>query len=213
MLKASWKSLLARKLRLTMSAFAIILGVAFVAGSFIFTDTLGRTFGGIVEGSVGDVVIRPAGLDSFEDQSSRTIPAGVVADLEQVEGVARVDGNVTYMAAFVIDKSGKLIGGTGAPALGVNHTGGPAAGGNEFGTVASGRTPERPGEVALDTATAKKAGYAIGEWSDLTAGDRRTALRSSARSSSRVVSSGRPSRCSRPERRVSAGVTSSPTSG
>ena len=59
MLRASWKSLLARKLRLFMSAFAVILGVAFVAGSFVFTDTLGRSFDAITSSSVGDVVVRP----------------------------------------------------------------------------------------------------------------------------------------------------------
>ena len=59
MLKASWKSLLARKLRLVMSAFAIILGVAFVAGSFIFTDTLSRTFDRIFEDTSAEVTVSP----------------------------------------------------------------------------------------------------------------------------------------------------------
>lgn len=61
MLRASWKSLLARKLRLFMSAFAVVLGVSFVAGSLVFTDTLSRAFDGIMTGTVGDVVVRPAG--------------------------------------------------------------------------------------------------------------------------------------------------------
>ena len=164
MLKAGWKSLLARKLRLVMSAFAIILGVAFVAGSFIFTDTLGRAFDGIVAGSVGDVVVRPAGANSLDGpQSARTIPRDVVDDLADVEGASRVDGNVTYAGAFVIDEDGKIIGGQGAPALGVNHTGGPAADGREFGTLESGTWPEGPGEIVLDTGTAERAGYALGD--------------------------------------------------
>ena len=41
MLRATWRSLFARKLRLFLSAFAVILGVAFVSGSYVFTDTLG----------------------------------------------------------------------------------------------------------------------------------------------------------------------------
>ena len=44
MLRATVKSLLARKLRLALSAFAIVLGVAFVAGSYFFTDTIDQTF-------------------------------------------------------------------------------------------------------------------------------------------------------------------------
>ena len=76
MLRASWKSLMARKLRLFMSAFAIILGVAFVAGSFVFTDTLGRSFESITSSTVGDVVVRPAATGSdFEDNpSTATLP-------------------------------------------------------------------------------------------------------------------------------------------
>ena len=55
MIRAALTSLLARKLRLLLSAVAVVLGVGFVAGSLIFTDTLGRAFEGITEGTVGDV--------------------------------------------------------------------------------------------------------------------------------------------------------------
>ena len=44
MLRATFKSLLAHKLRMAMSAFAIVLGVAFVSGTFVFTDTLNSSF-------------------------------------------------------------------------------------------------------------------------------------------------------------------------
>ena len=61
MLKAAIKSLLGRKVRLLMSTFAIVLGVAFVAGSLIFSDTLGRSFTALFASTVGDVVVRPEG--------------------------------------------------------------------------------------------------------------------------------------------------------
>ena len=81
MLRASWKSLLGRKLRLFMSAFAIILGVSFVSGSFIFTDTLGKAFDGIVN-TVGDVVVRPEVTGSGFEQgpTAKTVP-GSLAEL------------------------------------------------------------------------------------------------------------------------------------
>lgn len=171
MLKASWTSLMARKLRLAMSAFAIVLGVSFVAGSFIFTDTLARAFGGIVEGGVGDVIVRPAGTD-LETMSAQTIPASLVDELAEVEGAARADGNVNYFGAFVIDKDGRVVGGQGAPAIGGNYTGGPAADGREFGVIEAGRAPERAGEVVLDTATVENTGYQLGDTVPiLTAGD------------------------------------------
>ena len=61
MIKAALKSLLGRKVRLLMSTFAIVLGVAFVAGSLIFSDTLSRSFTALFASTVGDVVVRPEG--------------------------------------------------------------------------------------------------------------------------------------------------------
>ena len=61
MLKVTLKGLLAHKLRLGMSAFAIVLGVAFVAGTFVFTDTLNRSFTDLFRQTAPDVTARPAG--------------------------------------------------------------------------------------------------------------------------------------------------------
>ena len=89
MLRASLTSVLGRKLRLLMSAFAVILGVAFVAGSFIFTDTLAKSFDGIMSSSVGDVVVRPVGSgDAFG--STQTLSGDLIAELEKVTGAAGV---------------------------------------------------------------------------------------------------------------------------
>ena len=57
MLATSLKTVWARKLRLLMSTFAIVLGVAFVAGSLMFTDSLNRAFSGIMNGTVGDATV------------------------------------------------------------------------------------------------------------------------------------------------------------
>ena len=163
MLRASWASLMARKLRLFMSAAAVILGVAFVAGSFIFTDTLGNSFTALTKSSAGDVVVR-AIAGSGEDQiSTRTLPGSLVRELAKAPGAARADGNVTDYTTFVVTKKGKLIGGMGAPGLAFNHTGGPAAHGVEPSQLVKGRWPAADGEVALDAATAKAAGYLLGE--------------------------------------------------
>ena len=164
MLRATWKSLLARRLRLFMSAFAVMLGVAFVAGSLVFTDTLGRAFTNIMAGTVGDVVVRPAGGSGDDStQSTRTLPASMVADLARVDGAARADGNVTNYSTFVVGRDGKVIGAQGAPGLGLNYSSAPAGHDLKALEVRSGRVPERAGEVALDPTTAAKAGYKIGD--------------------------------------------------
>ena len=127
MIRATLKSLLGRKLRLLMSTFAIVLGVAFVGGSLIFSDTLGRSFTALFASTVGDVVVRPA--DGNTERRARrrvAIPASVVDDLESVPGAARVDGNVTAFGVYVVDKDNKVVGGQGPPAIGGNYSDAPA---------------------------------------------------------------------------------------
>lgn len=164
MLRASWKSLLGRKLRLLMSAFAIILGVSFVAGSLIFTDTLGKAFDGITD-TVGDVVVRPTTTSGMFDGtgSSRTVPGSLVEQLASTSGAARADGNISDESTFVISTAGKLIGGQGAPGLGLNYNDAPTSAGTQPLTLTAGHWPQRTGEVVLDVATAERAGYGVGD--------------------------------------------------
>jgi putative ABC transport system permease protein len=177
MLHAAWKSLLGRKLRLLMSTFAIVLGVAFVAGSFIFTDTLSRSFTAIFASSVGDVVVDPTGADTSQAAlTTRSIPAAVVDKLATAPGAARADGNVVSAGVFVVGTNGKVIGGQGAPGLAFNLTGAPAAHGLKGLVVTSGHAPTRAGEIALDAKTAERAGYRVGDTVHLVTSSRQATL-------------------------------------
>lgn len=164
MLRAAWKSLLGRKLRLIMSTFAIVLGVAFVSGTLIFTDTLNKSFVAIFDSTVGDVVVRPAGAtDTGDTQTTLTLPAGLVDKLAKVPGAARADGNVVTLGLFVIGKNNRVVGGQGAPGLGVNNSTAPAAHGVEGLQVVEGRAPRGPDEVAIDAATVRRGKLYLGE--------------------------------------------------
>ena len=164
MLHAAWKSLMGRKLRLLMSTFAIVLGVAFVAGSLIFTDTLSRSFTAIFASSVGDVVVRPIGTATSDGTTStRTLPSALVDRLATAPGAARADGNVVAEGVFVVGTDDKVIGGQGAPGLAFNHNDAPAAHGLKGLTIVDGRAPARAGEVAMDAKTAERAGYRVGD--------------------------------------------------
>lgn len=164
MVRAALKSLLARKLRLLMSTFAIVLGVGFVAGTLIFSDTLNRSFTAVFASSVGDVVVRPEGGPAGDGSPSTvTMPARLGEELAAVEGAARADGNVEAFGVFVIDEDGKPVGGSGPPALAGNWTDAPAGHGLTGLEIVEGRAPERAGEVVLDDVTAEKAGYEVGD--------------------------------------------------
>ncbi|MDN4173872.1 ABC transporter permease [Nocardioides sp. SOB77] len=164
MIRVALRSLLGRKLRLLMSTFAIVLGVAFVAGSLVFSDTLGRSFTALFASTVGDVVVRPEGGTTAQGApSTRTLPAALVGELADVPGAARADGNVTAVGVFVVDTDGKVVGGLGPPALGGNWNDAPAGHGLTGLVVQEGREPQRAGEVVLDQRTAERAGYDVGD--------------------------------------------------
>ena len=163
MFKAALKSLLGRKLRLLMSTFAIVLGVAFVAGSLIFSDTLSRSFTALFSSTVGDTVVRPWGAQTAGGTfSSLTVPGTLIEEIEQVDGVARVDGNVNAFGVYIVGEDNKVVGGLGPPALGGNYTTAPAAGGAGL-ELLEGDAPNGPEEVVLDDSTAERAGYEIGD--------------------------------------------------
>ena len=59
MFRAAWRSLVQHKLRLVLSSLAIVLSVGFVVGTFIFTDTLNKTFTDLFGQTTTDVVLTP----------------------------------------------------------------------------------------------------------------------------------------------------------
>ncbi|HXH78923.1 ABC transporter permease [Nocardioides sp.] len=159
-----------------MSTFAIVIGVSFVVGTFVFSDTLSRSFTALVASGVGDVVVRPTDSNAANEPSTRTVDPGLVEAFGDVKGVARVDGNVRSAGVYVIGKDGKLIGGNGPPSFGANWTDAPAGHDLEGTAIIAGRAPEKADEVALDSRTASEAGYVIGQDVNLATATDRGAL-------------------------------------
>ncbi|MET0952489.1 MAG: FtsX-like permease family protein [Aeromicrobium sp.] len=177
MLRFTLRSVLARKLRLVLSAVAIALGTAFLAGSLVFTDTMARSFDDIVAGSIADASVRlegagPTDVNQVVSIDRRTLPASLVPELAAAPGVARADGTVFGQGLFVIKKNGKLLGGTGAPTMAFNYSDAPNSHGDPIARITQGRAPTRTGEVALDERSADHAGYQVGDTVRMiTAGD------------------------------------------
>ena len=164
MLKMTWRNLFARKVRLALSAFAIVLGVAFVAGSFIFTDAMGDAFDGIIEGSTADVEIAYKGANDFESQQdTRVIPGSVADRLRDLPEVGSVHPSNQLTTVYVIGRKGKVVGGNGPPGLAFNYTDTRSVNGTPIITLTSGALPDAPSQIALDVDTARKAGYGVGD--------------------------------------------------
>ncbi len=166
MYRASLRNLLAHKLRLMLSGMAVVLGVAFVSGTLVFTDTLGKTFTDLVDKGVADVNVEPAA--AFEtglagtgiDTSRATVPAELVEEIRDVDGVAAVEGSVQAEGVYVLDADGEVLDTGGAPGLGVSWMEEDAL---RVGSVVDGRAPAGADEVVLDTNTVEKLGYEVGD--------------------------------------------------
>ena len=137
---------------------AIILGVAFIAGSYVFTDTLKAAFDVLFEQESNvDVVVRADVQFGFD---TGRVPASLVEVVAGVAGVERVLPSVQGTAQ-PLDKDGEPIGGTGPPNLALSWTEAEA----ELTEVVlrDGRAPQGPREVAIDVFTADKYGFALGD--------------------------------------------------
>lgn len=160
MFKATIRSLLSHKLRLGMTALAIVLGVAFVGGTFILTDTLNDTFETLFKdvNAGTDVIVR--GTSELDDDSgSRSpVPAELVEEISQLEGVSVAEGGVFGYAQF-LDKDGEVIA-PQAPTLGVNW-----ADNDELSPLRlrDGAEPVDDNDVAMDAGTADRYGFAVGD--------------------------------------------------
>ena len=164
MLRATLKSLLARKLRLVLSGMAVVLGVMFVAGAFVTTDTLGRTFDNLfTEGySQTDVAVsakpKIAVSEMEGEQAATPLAASVVESVRQVPGVRTATGVVATDGARVIGSDGKVVTSFGPPRIGMNWVGT-----DELMQLRTGRGPEKDTEIAVNEAVAKAAGIKVGD--------------------------------------------------
>lgn len=161
MLKATLKSVLARKLRLVLSGLAVVLGVMFVSGSFVLTDTLDRSFKDLFATAYSEVDVEVAvkskvGQDDPDAARAGTLTAADVAAVESVDGVRTAVGDVVG-SARPIGENGKVLTTSGAPRLGIAWR---DEGQEE---IRDGRGPQRDDEVVISAYLAETGGFQVGE--------------------------------------------------
>ncbi|MBO4256103.1 ABC transporter permease [Streptomyces griseorubiginosus] len=162
MLRATLRSFLAHKGRLLLSALAIILSVAFVAGSLIFSDTVTRTFDRLFHSTAADVTVSPKEdlKSSVPTGETRTVPAELARRLARVDGVRSTHAEVGVQNVTIVDRHDKSVGPT---------TGAPTIATDWYLTdrspvrLTSGHAPHGAGEALLDADTADKRHVRIGD--------------------------------------------------
>jgi len=176
MLKVSLRNLLINKLRLLLTIAAVIVGVTFVSGTFVLSDTMVKAFGELYTGltSGTDVVVKSEAAYEADVATTggqvRPLDDDIVETVRNVPGVEVAEGSV-FGFALILDEDGDPIQPGGAPTIGTSVTADRRLAG--AATFREGSTPSGPDEMALDARTAKKAGYEIGDSVDVVLQDGR----------------------------------------
>ncbi|MDH6113910.1 putative ABC transport system permease protein [Kitasatospora sp. MAP12-15] len=170
MYRTALRNVLAHKARLLMTVLAVLLGTAFVAGTLVFTDTLGSALKSENAKSYIDIAVTVSDRDAVSNgydrggRSSAGTAAGLTDDVRRkiaaLPGSADARGVVSGFAG-IADKHGSLIG-DGFSTTGTNYVPGPDGKDSRYPLV-DGRGPVAPGEVALDARTAEKGGFKVGD--------------------------------------------------
>ncbi|MFM7526334.1 MAG: ABC transporter permease, partial [Actinomycetota bacterium] len=164
MFRLAVKMTIARTGRLVLTSLAVILGTAFLSGTFVFRDTINQTFDRLFSDVFRDVnaYVRSTTfleLDFGGEQRAAT-PISVIDAVREVDGVTSVTGDIQAFAR-VIGKDGEPLGseGSGPPTFG-SIASAESAG---LWSVVAGRLPVGAKEVMLDKATADNGGFVVGD--------------------------------------------------
>ncbi len=164
MWKVTFKALAAKKWRVLLTSVAIVLGVAFMAGTLVLSDTITRTFNNLVVNVNAGLAAQVRGVSQFKDtqgnQQRNRIDASLVDTVQQVPGVKDAVASVSGFA-IIVDKQGKGLNTNGqAPPLAFAWNSSPQL--NPMRIVA-GHPPSAPDQIVIDKHSADVTGYTIGD--------------------------------------------------
>src|SRR5918992_506440 len=154
MKRMALRGLLARKLRTALTGFAVVIGVAFVAGTFIFTDTINESFTDLFERVSKGVDVNVTAKQPVEGDFGgriQPLPDGTFEKVESAQGVAAAEPRLETEVT-IFDKDGEPIGGNGPPSIVFTQSE------ERFDpyTYEDGGRAEAVGQVTLDKATADR---------------------------------------------------------
>lgn len=159
MLRVSLKGVWAYKIRLALTALAIILGVGLISGVYVYTDTISKAFDGIFANAYAGIDIAISAESDFDFGEGVYIDEDDFALVEGVEGVEQAFPYIQGIGATLLDSEGHVLGtGAGPPTIIASLTPGETGG---F-TIDEGAYPAGAGQAALDRASAEAGGFEVG---------------------------------------------------
>jgi putative ABC transport system permease protein len=161
MLRITLKGVRSHKLRFLLTAVAVMLGVAMVAGTYVLTGSIQKTFDDIIDQGTRTTDVSVRGVKSGTENANgddlrAPLPISLESKLSQVDGVALVTPDIQG-TAILVGKDGTAVRNGGAPTLAFPYN-------DNDPTVhlVSGRRPQNAAEVAVEDTTLEKADLPVG---------------------------------------------------
>ena len=166
MIGVALKGLAGRKVRALLTAFAVVIGVAMVSGTFVLTDTMQKAFDGIFTASYEktDAVIAGKEIVKGSQSGAATVPEPLLAKVRALPEVAAAGGTIAPIEsneAEIFGRDGKALGSGGAPTFGLGND----ASEPQFSPLKlkTGQWPQGPKQVVLDAGTAADENFKVGD--------------------------------------------------
>jgi putative ABC transport system permease protein len=164
-LKTSMRNFFAHKGRMALSAVAVLLSVAFVCGTLVFTDTMNTTFDKLFAATSSDVTVSAKGASDTGETTSDNgrppvMPASVLDGVRKAQGVKSAEGTVFSTSVTVVDADkDSLSPSNGGPTIVGSWNG------NDARTmkITDGAAPKNSGQVMVDEDTADKHHLKLGD--------------------------------------------------
>jgi putative ABC transport system permease protein len=167
MFRAMLRSLLSHKLRLLLSALAVVLGTMFMSAAFVAGDTMAKGFQELFTTVNQNVDVQVTAKDTAPGDVDSGTPTALldqstVDKVTNLTGVAKAVPGVYADGARVVGKDGKVLTSTGPPRAGTGWV-------DDDGLtqLRDGNPPHAADEIAIDAGLAKKSGYGIGDRADV----------------------------------------------
>ena len=156
------RGLWGRKLRTILTAFAIILGIATISGTFVLTDSITNAFHSIFQNIYRGTDASITGKSAVSADATTDLPPFDESLLPKVRALPEVKAAIGGVAdiANLIGKNGKVISFGGAPHLGFSVD--PSQPQFNSLTLVDGGWPGQ-NEVVIDRSTARKKDISVGD--------------------------------------------------
>lgn len=163
MLRVSLKGVWAHKVRLVLTALAIILGVGLISGVYVYTDTIGKAFDGIFADAYAGIDIAIGTESEFSFGEGTFLDEADFALIDEVEGVDEAFPVLQGLGVTVLDAEGEVLSSGPGPPTFVSSLSPAESDGVSGFTIAEGAFPVGSGQVALDRGVSDLGGFQIGD--------------------------------------------------